>query len=153
MGTVLFMTLPKFRALTFDDYTDTQLNILLNTVRNLKKISLCDGVDYTLHLDAARSIMWISSSGMTPEMIEKAKEKGTALPESFRLTGVDIYGIATNLEAEDVYNIQFSRQGYCDMALIHLQDRSSGEDLTVVIEPFLPDIKLLHRYSAFAQCG
>jgi len=151
MGTVLFVTLPKFRALTSGDESDRQLNSLLNTVRSLKKRASFDGIDYFLHFDSARSVMWITSDGMAQELKEKAREKGTDLPESLRLTDVEIYGIS-NLQMQDEYQIRFSRQGYCDMALIHLKEKNSGTDLTVVIEPFLYGIEIGRKYISFEQC-
>lgn len=152
MGTVLFFTLPKFRPLTFGNESGREINILLNTVRSLKKLSLSDGKDYTLHLDSARSVVWITYDGMAPEVMEKAKEGGRALPESLRLTGVDIYGIS-NLKQGDEYKIRFSRQGYCDMALIHLKEQNSGDEFTVVIQPFLSNAEIEPKYISFEQCS
>jgi len=151
IGTVLFITLPKFRELTSGDDSERQLNIVLNTIRDLKKSSISDGMDYTLHLDAARSVMWVTSSGMDPELMDKAEKRAIGLPESLRLTDVEIYGVSTP-QTQDEYQLHFSHHGYCDMALIHLKEQQSAEELTVVIEPFLSCTEVRRRYISFEQC-
>ncbi|MBF0232325.1 MAG: type II secretion system protein [Desulfamplus sp.] len=151
IGTVLFITLPKFRTLTFGNDSNRQLNLLLNTVRDLKIRSISDDIDYILHLDSDRSVIWITSSDMPSDIMDKAREKGQPLPQSLYLTGVDIYGTPDH-SREDEYRILFSRYGYCDMALIHIRDRESMDELTVVIEPFLSDTKIIRRYISFGQC-
>ncbi|MBF0467508.1 MAG: type II secretion system protein [Desulfamplus sp.] len=151
IGTVLFITMPKFRTLTFGNNSNRQLNLLLNTVRDLKKRSISDDMDYILHLDSDRSVMWITSSDMPPEIMDKTREKGTPLPESLYLAGVDIYGTPDH-RRQDEYRIIFSRYGYCDMALIHIRDRESMDELTVIIEPFLSDTKIIRKHISFEQC-
>ncbi|MBF0204882.1 MAG: type II secretion system protein, partial [Desulfamplus sp.] len=158
MGTVLFMTLPKFRTLTFGDDSNKQLNILINTIRDLKKRSVADGMDYILHLDAEKSVLWITSSDMlSDELIDNdqkkdAQKKETPLPESFYLTDVEIYGKPNYQIEENQYKIRFSRHGYCDMSRIHIKDRSSGDAITIVIEPFIGEVSIEHKYIAFEQC-
>ncbi|MBF0302110.1 MAG: type II secretion system protein [Desulfamplus sp.] len=163
MGTVLFITLPKFRALNFVDDNQRQLNILLNTIKELKKKSIADSRDYILHLDAAKSLMWVTSENRLPEMAsqtklkqmestEKEKHDATSLPEPFYITGVEIYGLPDQKSQEE-YLIRFSKKGYCDMTLIHLKERGTGNSLTVVIEPFLSDAEIKIEYISFDRCS
>ncbi|MBF0376645.1 MAG: type II secretion system protein [Desulfamplus sp.] len=187
MGSVLFITLPKFRTLTFDDTSERGLNILLNTVKDLKKKALSDGMDYILHLDVVKSVMWVTSASIMSEVgnaksvnrvgqqkmsnhtksykimgnsksdqldsidSKKAKENATPLPESVYITGVEIYGLS-NRQPQDEYQIRFSGQGYCDMAIIHLKERESSEEIDVVIEPFLYSAKISNKPISFDQC-
>ncbi|MBF0573967.1 MAG: type II secretion system protein [Desulfamplus sp.] len=188
MGSVLFITLPKFRTLTFDDTSERGLNILLNTVKDLKKKALSDGMDYILHLDVVKSVMWVTSASIMSEagnakavnrvgqqkmvnttksqhnmMVnsksdqidnidnKKAKENATPLPDSVYITGVEIYGLS-NSQPQEEYQIRFSGQGYCDMAIIHLKERESGEEIEMVIEPFLNSAKIIRKHISFDQC-
>ncbi len=172
IGTVLFMTLPKFSSLNFRDNGGQKLNFLLNTIKELKKKSISEGNDYFLHLDTVKSSIWVTSAGTMGEInakinaksglssdlrtkqlaqIEAAKKNAASLSESLYITGVEIYGLS-NRNSYDQYCIRFSSQGYCDNALIHLKERETGESLTVVIEPFLSGAEVRRKYISFAEC-
>lgn len=168
IGTVLFMTLPKFSALNFRDNGGQKLNFLLNTIKELKKKSISEGSDYFLHLDTVKSSIWVTSAGTMGEInaksglssdlrtkqlaqVEAAKKNAASLSESLYITGVEIYGLS-NRNSYDQYCIRFSSQGYCDNALIHLKERETGETLTVVIEPFLSSAEVRRKYISFAEC-
>jgi len=152
MGTVLFITLPKLGPITFGDQDERGLNLLLNTVRYVKKKAQVDGVDYTLHIDAVKSVMWVTSAENIEETSDNKSKDRTPFPESLHIKGVEIYGFSNQQPQED-YRIGFSMSGYCDMALIHLKQRGVKEEITVVIEPFLPGAEIRRKFISFDQCS
>ncbi|MBF0209697.1 MAG: type II secretion system protein [Desulfamplus sp.] len=151
LGSLLFMILPKFQAFTlFGDDSQRELNVIRNTIKELKKRAVYDGVDYMLNIDTLKSEFWISSEHF--KKMDKNTDKANKIefPESIYVVGVEIYGLS-NRQLQDEYSIRFSRYGYCDKALIHLKNRETREDMTMIIEPFLNSVEIVKKYLSFTQ--
>lgn len=193
LGTILFITLPKFGKLTLNSYTDNSynnyndetindLNLLISTIKELKKKSVYNGIDYILNLDIEHSLMWITSiisesdfdsnnknqneySNNIDKNLDlkinknklkkdnlKDKDGKMSIPDSFYITDVESYG-AGSRKIEDKYAIKFSSRGYCTMSLIHIKERGTSRYFTIIIEPFTLDIKIRKKYISFEQCS
>ncbi len=152
MGSILFITLPKIELLDFNNESHKEINILLNQVKELKKRALSDRTDYILNIDVVKSVVWITSENMTPERSDVGQFDFVNNMSSFYIIGVEIYGLS-NHSREDEYQIRFSKRGYCDMSLIHLKESNTGEEFTLIIEPFLSGAEIKRKYISFNQCS
>lgn len=68
--------------------------------------------------------------------------KAVALPETVTITDIWIAGNGKTLGPVDVH---FSEKGRADQAIIHLQG-TDGEQISLVIEPFLDRVKSVPGY-------
>lgn len=150
MGSVLFITLPKFSALLPGKSGAGGINLLVNTINGLKKKSVVEGVNYVLNLNPTKSTLWVTQQDMTPEMLGRARQKAHQLNESITIGDVEFHGISNPIA--DEYQFRFNREGYCDMALIHLENRNRGEKITIVIQPFLSSAEVRRGYLSFDPC-
>ncbi len=150
LGSVLFMILPRFSTLLPGNNRTGGINLLLNTINELKKKSIIENINYTLHLNVTKSTLWVTQQSMTPKSLSRAREDAFQLDESIRIGGVEFYGISSQIE--DEYQFHFSREGYCDMALIHIENRDNGENFTIVTSAFLSSAEIRKGYFSFDSC-
>ncbi|SLM33240.1 hypothetical protein MTBBW1_970020 [Desulfamplus magnetovallimortis] len=151
LGSVLFMTIPRFSAMLPSREKAASLNLLFHTISQLKTIAVNDKNNYTMHIDTADSSMWVTHQQMNQEEIDKAKENSIKLDDSLHIDRVEFFGITTPVE--DEYRFNFSHDGYCDMALIHITRRDSANDITILIEPFLPYPEIRKSSFSFDLCN
>ena len=89
---------------------------------------------YTLHLNMAEGRLWVTNHSMTTEERDAASETSIKFPEGAVLSTVSFPG-GERIDTGTV-RIKFYKQGYSDLALLHLKD-ASDNPTTLRIEPFL----------------
>lgn len=147
-GILLFFALPTFQNVHFFSDPDNALGKTIQLIDSLKRKAMTDGRDYVMHVDIAAGLIWVSDDAMDPETMKAAREKGIQFSGDTQLLDVEFPG-AMPLASDDI-RIRFRRQGYSDMALIHLQEEEN--DVTLKIEPFLSRVELENRSVSFDQC-
>lgn len=147
-GILLFFALPTFQNVHFFSDPENALGKTIQLIDSLKRKAMTDGRDYVMHVDIAAGIIWVSDDAMDQETMKAAREKGIQFSGGTRLLDVEFPG-AMALASDDI-QIRFRRQGYSDMALIHLQEEEN--DVTLKIEPFLSRVELENRSVSFDQC-
>lgn len=147
VSVMLFVATPRFSDFLFGDDTDTTLRWLMIKIRDVKQRSVAEQKDYVLNLDFENNRMWMTDESLeTDEDLAKASDKGYSLPEGLHLLDVEYFG--KGRLSLGIAPLLFSRQGYSDRAIIHLS-RSDETPLSVLIEPFLPDVITEHEYLSY----
>ncbi|MCP3950769.1 MAG: prepilin-type N-terminal cleavage/methylation domain-containing protein [Desulfobacterales bacterium] len=112
---------------------------ITGTVRALKQKSVHEHRDYTLHINIDTGQLWVSHEAMGAEALLAAEIKAYLLPAGLRVRDVEFPGrepMTVGLAA-----IFFSKKGYADMALIHVEQHGRLTR-SYLIEPFLPKVKI-----------
>ena len=148
MGMVLFFVLPKFQAFQVFPDSGTSLGKILRIVENLKTAAVSKNRDFIMHIDSEAGLIWITNDSMEDDEIDQAKENGIKISDKIIILDVEFFG--KGLKEAESSGIRFSRHGYSDMALIHLQDQ--GNDITIRIEPFLAKAEIENRHVSFEEC-
>lgn len=144
---MLFVATPRFSAFLFGDDTDTTLRWLMVKIRDVKQRAVADQKDYMLNLDFENNRMWMADESLeSDEDLDKARENGYRLPDGLHLLDVEYFG--KGRLAAGVAPVIFSRLGYSDRAIIHLS-RSDETPVSVLIEPFLPDVITEQEYLSY----
>jgi prepilin-type N-terminal cleavage/methylation domain-containing protein len=143
---MLAFAFPRFgETLQVDEMRKAALWILSEASR-LKEDAVRDNRDYVLHFNMDTRKIWVSDATMTEERRLKERRAGFDLPRSIRITDVETpYG---NRVRTGQAKILFSRKGYSNKALIHLENRN-GRKVSILIEPFLTRARLYDTHISF----
>ena len=146
IGIMFFFTLPRFQDFLLTNPTKKTTRWIIGTVKNLREQAQRDGKRYSLHISMDSNKMWITNESMSEEELENTAQNGYTLPSDVRLLDVEFpeKGKISVGEA----GISFYNKGYSDKAMIHLESDDAG-NLTCLIEPFLPALKLHEAYVTF----
>lgn len=148
LGILLGFSIPRISSSFFFDETKSTSRWIMGKVKMLKNRSLGEQKRYTLHLSLDDDTMWVTHETMTEEQLEEAGDGGEKLPESLRLLDVEFPGgkVVSTGEAQ----IHFHPRGYSDKALIHVE-ADDDRQLSLMVEPFLPHVKVLDKYVEFEE--
>ncbi|MCP4672504.1 MAG: hypothetical protein GY857_14510 [Desulfobacula sp.] len=137
---MLFVAIPNFSGFLFTDNADKAVRWIMIKAKHLKERSVIDQKYYVLNANLDENRLWIYDETMdTEEALSEARKNGYEFPENVVLLDVEYpgRGIVTTGTAE----IYFYKKGYSDRAIIHL-GHNDEKKMTLVIESFLPDVKL-----------
>lgn len=146
ISTMFMFSVPNLLGRLDVDSSEKFTRWIETNVRHLKVKAVKDQREYTLNINVSDNIIWISDEGMDDEALENAKQKSLTLADDIRI--IDVQYPETIEKADDKTVIVFHKEGYSDMAAIHLED-SDGDKMTYIIEPFLPDVKIFYEYVGF----
>ena len=145
IGTMLFFAVPRIRDVVLTDDLKKTANLLNTTARQLRSDAVRNQVDYVISLDLDHNLLYTFSTDMTPEALQEVKNRPYKLPG--RVKFVDVYQFREDKITTGEVRITFFRKGYTVPAVIHL---ARGDDfMTLVVSPFLPDIKTYDKYLDF----
>ncbi|MEA1969664.1 MAG: type II secretion system protein [Thermodesulfobacteriota bacterium] len=148
IGMVLFFVLPKFQAFQIFSDSGESVGKILKIVEDLKTAAVAKNRDFIMHIDSEAGLIWITNDSMTDDEIDQARENGIRISDEITIFDVEFFG--RGLRESESSGIRFSRHGYSDMALIHLQDQEN--DITIRIEPFLAKAEIEKRHVSFEEC-
>ncbi|MFO7751381.1 MAG: prepilin-type N-terminal cleavage/methylation domain-containing protein [Desulfobacteraceae bacterium] len=148
MGVVLSFVLPQFHSFRLFSGSGTSVGKIAATVTALKQRAVAESRNYTLHMDPGMGRIWITHEFMKQEDRERAENSAMALENGISIVDVEFPG---NPGRGDSAEIFFSREGYSDMAMIHLEDTEN--EITIIIEPFLAEVEIEKRYVSFDGCS
>lgn len=140
---VLAVAIPRFEGGPFQDPTKKLSRWMINTVRHLRSAAIQQQTVQALVIDLNHQRVWISHEGMSEEALSTAEDKAMTIDKSIQIRNVQ-YPDREPL-AYGTVEIRFYPQGYSDRALIQLET-DDAEQLTFLIEPLLPKIKILEEW-------
>ena len=146
IGTMLFFAIPRIQATFLSDGTQKFSRWLITTTRGLKAAAVRDQKQYVLNVNLDAGKLWVTSDTMPEEERRNAEQDSYRLPEDVRIIDLEfpLQGKITGGQAE----IGFYKADYSDKVLIHIEDKRRRQ-LTFLIEPFLPGVRLYEEYIGF----
>lgn len=145
LGLMLGVTVPRFRQALLNDSLDTTALRLVGLVQNLRERAISGQVSYILHLDIRGKRIWAFASTASGEEQEIARERAYELPADVKIQDVWSW---SNGKFFNEGTIRFSRKGYIEQSVIHLQSED-GREVSLELIPFLGSIKIHEGYVDF----
>ena len=145
LGIMFGITVPKFRQAILSDSLDSTSLRLIGLVQNLRERAISDQVSYLLHFDIQEKKFWAFAGNASEEDQESARLRAYKLPDGVEIQDIWSWGSGRNY-SEGV--IRFSRKGYIEQSMIHLQSED-GREVSLELTPFLGSIKIHEGYVDF----
>ena len=142
LGLMLGVSIPKFRKALLNDSLDTTSLRLIGLVQNLREKAISDQVSYILHLDIREKRIWAFAGNASEEEQETARSRAYELPQDIKIQ--DVWSWSSG-KFFDEGTIRFSRKGYIEQSMIHLQSED-GREVSLELTPFLGSIKIHEGY-------
>ncbi len=149
MGSILFMTLPKFSSLLFSDDIESTKKWISIKSSLLKEKAITDRMDYAMIFDRTEGIIQIEvnteqeleteeeDSLLTEEDSEEGEGQDNnkfTIPNGVYLTSLLFKNGDTE---EDKEKVVFYKKGYSDWAIINLEGDNGDQKISIEIEPFI----------------
>ncbi len=119
---------------------------LMHTITLLKTRAIKSRRTQALVIDFSNRKMWTIHQGMKPEQMAAAASRGYELPGAIRF--MDVVFPGRGQVASGRTEVYFYPRGYSDQAIIHIENEEARR-WSLVIEPFLPSVKLLQEYVTY----
>ena len=145
LGLMFGLVVPKFRQAVLSDSLDATSLRIIGLIENLRERAVSDQISYVLHFDIRGRELWAFASDATAEEQETARERAYQLPADVKIE--DIWSWSRGKIYDDA-TIQFSKKGYIEQSMIHLQSED-GRQLSLELTPFLGSIKIHKGYVDF----
>lgn len=145
---ILFMGIPRFQDTLLSDNTKKTSRWIMTKIQTLKQNAVRDQRLYVLHIIPDSSRLWITNAAMSVDELENVAQNAFKLPSDVKVLDVE-YPDNRKIEAGQT-DIGFYEKGYSDMAIIHIEN-SANEQLSFVIEPFLPHVRMYQKYVRFGD--
>ena len=142
LGLMFGLVVPKFRQAVISDSLDATSLRIIGLVEDLRQRAISDQISYVLHFDLRGKELWAFASDATAEEQEAARERAYRLPVDVVIE--DIWSWSRG-KIYDEPTIQFSKKGYIEQSMIHLQS-DDGRQLSLELTPFLGSIKIHDGY-------
>jgi len=145
LGLMFGITIPRFRQALFNDSLDATSLRVIGLVQNLREKAISNQVSYILHLDIREKRIWAFAGNASEEEQEIARARAYELPQDIKIQ--DVWSWSRG-KFFDEGTIRFSRKGYIEQSMIHLQSQD-GRQLSLELTPFLGSIKIHDGYVDF----
>lgn len=122
---------------------------IAHLIDDLKIKALNDQADFILHLEPLSGRIWITQEQMDDDQKEKAMQEAFLMADGTRILEIQFAGQGRTQSSE--YQIHFRKQGYSDYAYIRMVEKENN--LTLAIEPFLPQTRILNKHVYFEKCN
>ena len=142
LGLMFGIAVPRFRQAMLNDSLDATSLRIIGLIQNLRERAISDQASYVLHFDIPGGKLWSFAVDATEEEQETAKERAYQLPADIDIE--DIWAWSSG-KLYDEAKINFSKKGYIEQAVIHLQSED-GRQLSLELTPFLGSIKIHEGY-------
>ncbi|VEN72561.1 putative general secretion pathway protein [Candidatus Desulfarcum epimagneticum] len=146
MGIFLTVAIPGFRRAVFMDDAKKNARLVMAMAHAAGDRAVKTGKRHMLNISVSDQTLWETREGMTEKEALEARDAARAFSGGVR--AMDVERPEKGAISTDPAPIHFYPQGHSDMVLIHLRDES-GKDLSLLIEPFMPDIQVYRRYVEF----
>jgi len=143
---MLFFAIPRFQGAVFTDNTNKFSRWIITKIRGLKEAAVRDQKRYMLNVNLDIGKFWVTSDSMSEEELQHAEQDGYSLPEDVHIVDMEfpLKGKITSGQVE----ISFYKADYSDKVMIHIEN-DSRRQLSFLVEPFLPGVKLYEKYIGF----
>lgn len=146
IGVMLSFALPRFQGSVLTDGTRKLTRRIIMQVQQLRQNAIRSKNMHTLHISPDSRKMWITNAAMSEEEAEAASQGGDEFPDDVDVIDVE-YPDGERISHGEA-RIRFSPKGYSDKVIIHLEN-SDGDRKSLLIEPFLPNIRIDDEYVEF----
>lgn len=139
----LFFSFPAFVGLLEDSENDT--DTLISLIRSARTTAVRDNRDIFLHVDGTANSIRMSTEGETDTDGETAA--------AWKGGGIRIKDVAFPFEQDPDQTapvIGFYKTGISDPAIIQVE--AGARQISLRIEPFLPDIQIISGFVTFNDC-
>jgi Tfp pilus assembly protein FimT len=145
----LAVALPNFRWGGLFQNRDPGIGSLAAFIESLKGRAVRENRDIFLNVDTAAGLAWISDTAMDAAALADARNNPVDIPENLFIRGVEFPG--DDLQGHtDLHMIRFSKNGYSDLAILHVQ--GAGTPVSLKIEPFLDTVFTIFEPIFFHDC-
>ena len=145
IGLMFGITVPRFRQALLSDSLDATSLRLIGLVQDLRERAISGQVSYILHLDIREKRIWAVAGTASEEEQETARERAYELPGDVKIQ--DVWSWSSG-KLFNEGRIRFSRKGYIEQSMIHLQSED-GRELSLELTPFLGSVKIHEGYVDF----
>jgi general secretion pathway protein H len=142
LGLLFGLVLPQLRTSSLRDSLDSTSLRIIGLVRELREKAISDQVSYALTIDIRQRKLWYHAGNATEEEKEAAEKTAKLLPPDVEIE--DIWSWSKG-KLYDEATILFSRKGYIEQSMIHLQSED-GRQLSLELTPFLGSVKIHDGY-------
>lgn len=147
LSIMLAFAIPRFESGMLTDSNKKVTRWFMNQVQLLRQNSLKSRKVFILNISPDEGKMWVTDDDMTEEALEAASANAYSLPEDIRVKGV-LYPDGEKISFGSA-RIRFYKEGYSDKVIIHTED-DDNNPMSLLIEPFLPKIKVYEEHVDFA---
>ncbi|WP_457572840.1 prepilin-type N-terminal cleavage/methylation domain-containing protein [Desulfolithobacter sp.] len=142
IGIMTVLAVPRLYSTLLTDPLKSSARRLIGLVAETSQQAVRSPQGYYLHLDLGEGRVWASAES---EEVETPADQAALLhlPEQVRIR--DVVSAHGGRRSMGSTTIWFSRKGYVDKTLIHLQDRD-GNELTLLLSPFLAVTRIFTGY-------
>jgi len=143
---LLFFSFPRFQGSVLRDDSEKSVRWVIYTVKMLRQDAVKHLTIHTLHVEMNTGTMWVTNETMNEETAEDARQQAYEFPDQMEILDVEFPdGEKVSFGQAEV---RFYPKGYSDRVMIHFQEKNDRQR-TLLIEPFLADIKIYDTYVEF----
>ena len=147
LGLIFGITVPKFRQNLFSNSLDAASLRLIGLVQELRERAVSSQMSQVLHFDIRNNRIWFFAKDATEEEQDAARARAFELSEDVRIENVWSQRSGTFYDEGEIF---FSRKGYVEQSVIHLQSED-GREITLELTPFLGSVKIHEGYVDIAR--
>lgn len=142
---MLFFAIPLFKLPANFGNKNQDTAKLIQLIQSLKRKSIGQNQDYFLHISTDSNRVWITDTSTDePEDQDDKVDPG----ENLEILHIELLGEPISSGKETI--IKFSKNGYSDMAIIHMD---TGETpISLKVQPFLMEIETMAGFISFDDC-
>jgi prepilin-type N-terminal cleavage/methylation domain-containing protein len=147
LGLIFSIAAPRFRDAVLTDNLKTTTRRLIGLIKELRSDAIQKRTDQILFFDLESNMYWYGPADMTEEGRDLFRNKNAIeLPPDVRITDVWTKGTGKKMVGE--LSIRFQKKGYAQQSAIHLESED-GSEFTLLLRPFLPEVKVFEKYIEF----
>lgn len=145
----LVLALPNLRWGGMFQNRDQGVSILAEFIENLKRRAVRENVDVFLNVDTVSGLSWITDAAMDEKAAQAAREAPLVIPGNLVISAVE-FPVEDHGPHLDYQIIRFSKNGYSDLAILHVQ--GADTPVSLKIEPFLDTVTMVFEQISFHDC-
>lgn len=141
IGIMLFIAAPQIHDMLYKDSVHTAMKYIVNKSRELRLDAVRENVDYVMHFDLDRNLLWYETSDMTAAKRDEMKKMSLKLPDNVKILQVAIVGGGKKSQGDAT--VKFFRRGYTQPAMLYLSQHDRV--FTLVFNPFSGTARIYDR--------
>ncbi|MCA1794045.1 MAG: Tfp pilus assembly protein FimT/FimU [Desulfotignum sp.] len=151
MATLMAFSIPVFQGTGVFTTRMQGVKDLAGLITSLKYRAMRENHDIFLHIDPAGDHIWMTDTSMDGPALETAKASAFELTQNLRISEIEFARTPSHdRENTPTRSIRFSRQGYSDLVILHLD--GADTPVSLKIEPFLMDVETVFDRISFDDC-
>ena len=145
---MLFFAIPLFKIpTTFGDKSQNTTK-LIQLIQSLKRKSIAQNQDFFLHISTDSNRIWITKTSILTQEEPHQQDDKPPPEENPGILHIELPGKPVSSEKEAI--IKFSKNGYSDMAIIHMENGETP--ISLKVQPFLMEVETMPGHISFDDC-